>query len=624
MHRSSIETGCPAARPARGGRLARVLCALVAVALATTGGVSGAGAQSAGTTPTAGTGAAPTCGADPVTMRGTVTATDAKTYQLHPFVVPPGTAQVEVSYTWDPVDKGVLDLGVYDNDGTKGPAAFRSWAGSRQGRIDKDMAPLVIAPDRNERTVSVGPIDPGTWNVELGIAAVDAGATLAWRVVVRCPPGPAAPRLAPDPVDPTHVARAEPGWFAGDFHLHAYHSSPDGPDPEAMLAKARAAGLDIVPVTEYVTPAHWDRLGALQRAHPDVLIWPGREIITYFGHMIVLNETRGAVDYRVGYDGITVADLQRAANAEGGIVGLAHPTIFPPAQFGSLCRGCYFEKLDEVDWSAVTMMEVVTSGVIADVDGVEVPNPFADTAVELWESELRQGHRLTAVSGSDDKPGDHYGKTSTMVWAKELSRPAVDEALRLGHAYVRGLGKLSPTLELQAKAPDGATAMFGDTLTAATAELTLTARGGVGHQLTVRRDGTEVQRVPITSDPFVYTTTIERGAEHGPLGTFWGAEIRDLASAPGRELRTVIANPVFLNDVARTPPKLPTFVAPAAVATSGTTPPAAGGAAGVAAPATATAASGASLAVWIVIGAVVLAALAAVGVVVARRSSSSS
>ena len=33
-------------------------------------------------------------------------------------------------------------------------------------------------------------------------------------------------------------------------------------------------------VTEYVTGRHWDTLGAVQRANPDLVIWPGREVIT--------------------------------------------------------------------------------------------------------------------------------------------------------------------------------------------------------------------------------------------------------------------------------------------------------------------------------------------------------
>lgn len=502
----------------------------------------------------------PTCGKTLTTLTGTVDASNLKTYLLQSFVVPAGTARVEVSYTWDPVDAGVIDLGVWDARGTSGRTAFRTWSGSREGRIDKHMAPEVIAPDRNERTVVPKPIVAGTWHVELGIAALDQ--PLTWRVELRCPAGPAATPLTPDPVDPTHVARAQAGWYAGDFHLHAYQSNTNGPAPADMVKFARAAGLDIIPVTEYVTPAHWDRLGATQRANPDVLIWPGREVITYFGHMIVLSETTG-IEYRVGHDGVTIGDIQRAAAKDGALVSIAHPTIFPPDTFGSACRGCYYQMLDQTDWASTTMMEVVTEGAMAEFGGKDVANPFVRTAIELWEKELRDGHRLTAVSGSDDKTGEKYGKTSTMVYAQQLSRPAVDEALRRGHAYVRGLGKDSPTMSLIATTPRGEAAMFGDTLVANAATMKISVNGGNGDFLTIRRNGTEVERVPITSDSFVHETAISRSADEGPLGTFWGAEVLDTTKAPGSELAVDVANPVFLADTARPEPVLPHFVKPA-------------------------------------------------------------
>ncbi len=539
--------------------------ATVAIALPIPASVASAAAQTT-----------PSCGTDLITLTGTVDTSAAKTYLLEPFTVPEGTARVAVAYTWDPVAAGVIDLGVWDSSGTAGRNAFRTWSGSRQGRIDKSMGPEVIAPDRNERTVVVGPIKPGTWHVELGIAALDQ--TLTWRVEIRCPSGPAATPLASDPVDPTHVARPDAGWYAGDFHLHAFHSSPDGPNPDQMVAFARAAGLDIIPVTEYVTPAHWDRLGATQRANPDVLIWPGREVITYFGHMIVLSETPSNIEYRVGHDGVTIGDIQRSAAADGALVSLAHPTIYPPATFGSACRGCYFELIDQVDFAATNLIEVVTEGSLAELGGKDIPNPFVRTAIELWERLLREGHRLVAVSGSDDKQGDKYGKTSTMVYANQLSRPAVDEALRRGHAYVKGLGKESPTLDLTATTTDGTTAMFGDTLVADTATMKLTVTGAVGDTLTVRRNGTEVERVAVTSDPFVHESPIARVADEGPLGTFWGAEVLDTTKAPGAELAVDIANPIFLADTARPEPKLPTFTSPstpAAPAAESPSPPAA-------------------------------------------------
>ena len=505
----------------------------------------------------------PTCG-DPVTvLRGSVTPDREKGYELVPFRVPPGTARIEVGYEWTPTDAGVVDLGVWDQHGTSGPSAFRSWAGSRQGRIDSGTAPLVIAPDRNERTVVARAVEPGVWHVELGLAAVEA--PLEWRLEIRCVPGTQPAPLRPDPVDPNAVIRAEPGWYAGDFHLHGYHSSPDGPDADEMVSKAVAAGLDIIPVTEYVTPAHWDRLGATQRAHPDVLIWPGREVISYFGHMVVLSETPGEVEYRVGFTPpgadrpITPADIQRGAVSDGGLVSLAHPTIFPPETFGTACRGCFFQRIDELDLERLTALEVVTEGSVAELGGTEVPNPFVRTAIDLWERFLREGHRITAVSGSDDKAGDDYGSTRTMVYAEQLSRPAVDEAIRRGHAYVQGVGRESPTMDLRATSPDGGTGMFGDTLVATEATVTIDVRGGAGQVLSVRRNGTEVERVPITDAEFTHTVRATRTPDEGPLGTFWGVEVLDTTRFPGTEVPTVIANPIFLADRPAPDPVRPDF-----------------------------------------------------------------
>lgn len=518
------------------------LSALVVAVASCTSGETG----SSSTAAPAGSAGAATCGDETITLTGTATPGDAETYRHVPFDVPEGASRVEVAYEWSPEDSGVLDLGLWDNDGTAGPEAFRFWSGSRQGRLDRGMEPVLVTPDRNERTVVPGPIDAGNWHVELGVAAVDE--PIDWVVEVTCPAGEQADPLEPDPVDATAVIRDEPGWYAADFHLHGYHSSPDGPDEQEMVEFARQAGLDIVPVTEYVTPAHWGRLGEAQRDNPGVLLWPGREVITYDGHLIVLGETPEAVEYRLGHNGTTVGGIQRDSVDQGALVSLAHPTLFPPDMFGSTCRGCFLEAIDEVNWEAAHLVEVVTEGVLVEVDGNEVPNPFVATAVELWEEQLRAGNRLTAVSGSDDKSGDRYGSTITMLWAEQLSRPAVQDALLQGHAYVKGLGQRSPTVEVIATAPGGASGIMGDTLVADSAALTVQVDGGGGHELALRQDGAEVERIPIDGEQFTHSFTVTRDEASGPLGTFFGIEVLDSTTFPGFELRTVMTNPVFLSN----------------------------------------------------------------------------
>jgi hypothetical protein len=556
-------------------RLGRI--ALVAGIVASVAGTSGsAPAQTA----------APECrpGGPAVELEGALTPADVYRYEELPVAVTSGTTRIEVGYSWASNgtetlgDKTVVDLGLWDQGGTHDPAAFRGWSGSRQGKVAEGQAPVFVQADTAERGFVPGTIEPGTWSVELGFGAVhSAGAT--WSVTVRCLDPTTGPEWTPDPVDPSFVARDAPGWYRADLHLHAFHSNPAGPDPATMIEFARKAKLDIVPVTDYVTDTHWGQLGPAQRANPDLLVFPGREVITYFGHAIVLGETPSTLDYRQGFEGVDIRDIQRAAVGDGAVFQVAHPTIFPGEALAAFCRGCEFRLRDRVDWDLVDTIEVVTGPAIVDpatLDRPEpgksgIPNPFVETAIDLWESLLQEGHRITAVSGSDDKLGPDYGQTATMIHAEKLSRAAVVDALRAGHAYVQSLGAdASPTLDLDAHSPDGTHGTFGDTLLGDRAQLDVTVRGGSGQTLVVSRDGTEAQRIPVTSDPFTTTIDATRDTAEGPLGTFWRVDVaNDIAL-------TAIGNPVFLADAAppakqrgavpTVAPVLPNFpqVAPAA------------------------------------------------------------
>ena len=499
---------------------------------------------------------APACaaGGEPVVLAGELPESSAETYTLLPVDVAEGTTRVEVGYEWEDAEpdgdtRSVLDLGIWDADGTEGPDAFRGWSGSRQGLTARGHDPVFLTAAEAERGYVPGPIEPGTWHVELGAGFVAPGG-VAYEVTVTCTSADEGPPAERDPVDPDVVVGAEANWYAGDFHLHAYHSNPEGPAGQAMVDFARQAGLDFVPVTEYVTPAHWWELGATARANPDVLLWPGREVITYGGHAIILGETPDEIEYRVGFDGTTLGDIQQGTFADGALFGLAHPTTFPGPDGAELCRGCEFTLEDQIDLDRVDTYEVVNTGALLDGDFAPTgpgqggfANPFVATAVDEWEGYLAAGHRITAVSGSDDKLGDHYGATATQVFAEELSRPALIDAIDAGHAYVQARGVAdSPTLVLTATAPDGTTAMFGDTLVADTAQVDLTIRNGDGQFLRVLRNGEEVEVVPITDQVFDHSFTADRSDDEGPLGTFWGIETFDAESL------TTIANPFFLAD----------------------------------------------------------------------------
>ena len=501
-------------------------------------------------------------------LTGSAANADAKTYRILPFTVAPGTGRVEVSYRWTdkagppstPLTATTLDLGLYDEKGYRNPAGFRGWGGSRQGRIDQNKPPVFVQADSADRGFNPGLVNAGIWSVELGIAAVSPqGAD--WLVKIECKSASGS-LPASDPVDRNHTARIGPGWYHGDFHMHAFHSNPNAPDWDDFIAQARTAKLDFLMVTEYVTGRHWETLGAVQRMHPDLLIWPGREIITYFGHANTLGETPGVFEYRHGFEDVSMGEIQREAKAQGALFQVNHPTIFPPPLFSNLCRGCYFELGDQIDWNQVDTLEVVNGPVLATSDDIGFPvpipgqieNPFLQTALNLWDDLLKQGYKLTAVSGSDSKGVDAvdqrarkgYGSSATAVYAANLSRESLSASIKDGRAYIRTRGVAgSPLLEFEARTEHDDFATFGGTVPASTTSrvtLTTTVTGGAGQLLTYLQNGVPVLSVPIVTDPFVHSfaAATRNPLTEGPLGTHWRIETRDAMS------RTAIGNPVFL------------------------------------------------------------------------------
>ena len=295
----------------------------------------------------------------------------------------------------------------------------------------------------------------------------------------------------------------------------------------------------------------------MQRANPDLLVWPGREIITYYGHANTHGETPDVVEYRHGFEDVRLGEIQRAAKAAGALFQVNHPTIFPGPLFENFCRGCEFELGRHIDWSLVDTIEVVTGPILASSSdlglpelGIQIQNPFVQPAIDLWESLLRRGFKITAVSGSDSKGVNPvserarvgYGSSATALYADELSRPALRRAIEAGHAYVRTRGVArSPALEMRAKSPTGEIGTFGDALAADSARLRVKVRKGRGQRLNYVRNGHTVETVTIDTDPFVHEKTIERGPdEQSPLGTFWRIETAD------DKTLTTIGNPIFL------------------------------------------------------------------------------
>ncbi len=496
-------------------------------------------------------------------------------YVLLPFTVPAGSTAVRVRYCYDQPEaptnsriKHVLDLGLYDTRPVPGalwgPSEFRGWGGSSHPDVtvspngfsaeaDYVANPRLHRHGKTTRGFEPGPVPPGEWAVELGVAAVasqsegDSDGKVAWRVQIDVSSDAS---WTDSPYQPASydsgAARNGPGWYAGDFHVHAEHSSlGDATMREAFdyafrPISAGGAGLDFITLSDYVSDSAWGEIGRYQPDYPGKLIVRSAEIITYRGHA---NNHASAtyVDYRTGpvyergADGtLQVARVARpasalfdAVHAAGGFTQINHPTIFPSAVpgFDFICRGCPWDYTDaETDYAKVDAIEVATGPAGLQQNPEPGPNPFTPAAIQFYEDAIDAGgqnrNHIAAVGSSDSHNAGRtpdpvtqapIGTATTVVYAEELSESGLEQGVKAGHTYVKVFGNDGPDLRFEATAPGAAPAMMGDTIRTGGVQFTARVLGaGPGavrpgdYELYVFKDGAPLLAAPVTSDDFTF------------------------------------------------------------------------------------------------------------------------
>jgi hypothetical protein len=160
----------------------------------------------------AGAAAPSSCGAtDPsVTFTGTFTSDQTGSFVLLPFDVPPGTTAIRAWYCHDEPELPTSQLPAYAirhtlDFGFRSPGgAYRGWSGSGFAKA------ITVSPEGYETTTRgyrPGPITPGRWAAEIGVAAVvpqtqgDLDGAVGWRVELRLETDPA---YADRPYVPAH------------------------------------------------------------------------------------------------------------------------------------------------------------------------------------------------------------------------------------------------------------------------------------------------------------------------------------------------------------------------------------------------------------------------------------
>ena len=463
-------------------------------------------------------------------LRGTVNGSQNHQYIELPFDVPDGIERLTVVFHYTgKEERTTLDLGL------ESPQGFRGWSGGNKDTFtisNTDATPSYLP----------GVISPGKWKVLIGVPNIRPKSISSFEAQVYFDRGGTLSSFNDPPL------RQEARWYRGDLHMHTGHSDgrcasqagKDIPCPVFVTLEAAVRrGLDFIAVTDHNTISHYDALRELQPYFDKLLLIPGREITTFQGHANLFGVTQ-FVDFRVG--GNTVPDMNamlRTAQGIGALVSINHPNA-PSAE---LCMGCGWQPSPGADMSLVSAIEAVNGGA--------EEGPYSGTS--FWEKQLQTGRRITAIGGSDnhhpDWPLDQTGSVgspTTVVYAPELSAPAILEGVRMGHVFVDLTGSSGRLLEVTASVGQ-AKGMMGDVLHAPRgiqATVNMHVAGCRGALLRVSLDN---QMTPPWSLDKI-------GGDDQTFNFTWPSDgryhwFRADVIAPDGKLQ-LLGNPIYLNDQA--------------------------------------------------------------------------
>jgi MYXO-CTERM domain-containing protein len=417
-------------------------------------------------------------------LEGDVTA-EGGDYVRVPFEVPEGTVEILFHHTFDPAGGDVLDFGLED------PAGQRGWCG---GLTDDD----VIGVDESSRCYLPGPIEPGTWFVDIGKARLESDSvhydiTLEFRDAAELAP---RPRAEFEPRVLENGAR----WYAGDFHVHSSESGDATATFDQIRDLARVRGIDFVNLSDHNTVSQHALVSAYQEGVDDVLFLRGSEVTTYGGHGNTVGN-RSYIEHHIGRDGHSIQALLDRVEDDGALFIVNHPKL----DIGN-CIGCGW-SYEDTPWDKVTAIELHTGTYLA-------VTAFTQRVLVMWDDLLDQGHRLTGTGGSDDhraplEPEDgadsQIGTPTTVVWAEELSEAAIMEGVRAGRVVLKLRGPDDPMVELTAETDRDERGMIGDTLTGGRVALEAVVTGGDGMSLALVRNGEVDETVEVEGNEFAHT-----------------------------------------------------------------------------------------------------------------------
>jgi hypothetical protein len=463
-----------------------------------------------------------------VVLQGSVQGTQNNSSIEAPFKVPDGVQRVTVTFHYTEREQHTaLDLGLLD------PAGLRCWSGGNKSTLTvgiSDATPSCLP----------GPLPAGTWNVLIGVPNIRAGVTSHYTAEVYFT---RSGLVSQEPEVLRAPLRQGPAWYRGDLHMHTAHSdgqcaSQSGakvPCPVFLTVEAAARrNLGFIAISDHNTTSQYDVMRELQPYFDKLLLIPAREITTFYGHMNLLG-TASFLDFRVGTQSVPDTNtLLRKALRLGALTSINHPE----APTGELCMGCGWTPKTAVDMDLITGVEAVNGG--SELEGT--------SGVPFWDRQLNAGHRLTGIGGSDNHNAlsdpnrpSAVGNPTTVIYATELSTPAILAGIRAGHVFVDATASRDRLLTMTAQAAHGR-AQMGDPLE---------APQQTSVEFDVHETGADDGKISLIEDGHVLEIPSASNEQTGTLHTRWMSDgnrhwFRPQVEGPDGKL-WMIGNPIYIN-----------------------------------------------------------------------------
>ena len=212
--------------------------------------------------------------------------------------------------------------------------------------------------------------------------------------------------------------------FKFELHTHTIHS--DGKfTPKELVESAKRRGYYGIAVTDHNTATACKEAVEWGKTY-GVLVIPGIEWTTFYGHIVVLGGNSN-VDWRT----ITkenVVEKIKEAKADGDIVGLAHPyrVGYP------VCTGGRNEFPREI-FKVIDFYEVISG---------EIDDPTNLRSIKEYY-EINEKYGVSATYGRDwhadkDEEGSRYGATLILSEKSNLKVKDVLEHIKAGNTMIVG------------------------------------------------------------------------------------------------------------------------------------------------------------------------------------------